>query len=125
MYLTIGTHFCRGEAVESKILFGKSHLGCSMAGQEGSCEIDPGTLHNGPSLDNAPCCQNEIQTFTLTDEFVKEASRAFFQVDFAMAFAYNTRTLDLFPRASQQFYSAYYPPPPVKDIQILFQAFLI
>ena len=125
MYLTIGTHFCGGEAVESKILFGASHLGCSMAGQEGSCEIDLSAVHDGPGFDQAPCCQNEIQTFTLTDSFVKEAPQAFFQADFAMAQASDNQTTDLISRANQQTCSEYYPPPAVKDIPILFQTFLI
>lgn len=125
MYLTVGTHFCGGEAVESKVLFGASHLGCSMAGQEGSCELDPGAVHDGQSLDHAPCCQNEIQTFSLTDAFVKEASQPFFQVDFAISFAYDARTPDLISRAIQQCCSEYYPPPPQKDPQVLFQTFLI
>jgi hypothetical protein len=62
MYLTIGTHFCGGEAVERKILFGETHLGCNMPNMEEPCNILQ-RLIMMDVLTKVPCCQNKYQTF--------------------------------------------------------------
>ena len=122
-YLTIGTHFCGGEAVESKILLGETHLGCGTMEMEEPCN-DSGNS-NETNLDKAPCCENEYQTVQSTNEFVKDATPVTFHVDFAIAIVYATLNLDLFPNSTQQSHTEYHSPPIEKDIQVLFQTFLI
>ena len=124
-YLTIGTHFCGGEAVESKILLGETHLGCGMMDMEEPCEDSDNCNKNKTSFDKTPCCENKYQTVQSTAEFVKEATQIAFSFEFAEAFIYTTLNFDLFSNSTQQFYAMYYSPPIEKDIQVLFQTFLI
>lgn len=125
MYLTIGTHFCGGEAVESRILFSKTHLGCVMPDMEVPCDNSENSNKNGTSFKINPCCENEYQTIKSTDEFVKDAAQIAFNVEAAVAFIYTTLNLDLFPKSTPQFYTEFISPPLEKDFQVLFKTFLI
>lgn len=124
-YLTIGTHFCGGEAVETKIMFGKTHLGCNIPDMEKSCNIQAKHDDHEVRLDQVPCCENEFQTVQTTNEFVKEGVPFNFSVEFAVAFIYNSLKFHLSPKTNHQLFSAYSSPPIEKEIQILFQTFLI
>jgi len=125
MSLTIGTHFCGGEVMEKKILFGGTHLGCNMPNMDKSCDIPAENNHDDVHLDKIPCCQNVYQTFQVTDNFVKDAATLSFNIDFALAIIDATLNVDLFPKASHQLFITYIPPPIEKDIPVLFQTFLI
>ncbi len=124
MYLTMGTHFCGGEIVETKIMLGETHLGCGMMDMEEPCD-DSNPTNKGTNFNKTPCCANEYQTLQPTNEFVKDAAQIVFNVDFAVAFIYTTLNLDLFPKSTTKFYTEYISPPLEKDIQVLFQTFLI
>ena len=121
--LTLGTHFCDGTAVETKIMLGESHLGCGM--MEISCDDSDENGNEQVSFDKAPCCKNEFHTIQSSDDFVKDAALKVFNIDFAVAFLYTTLNLDLLSKATHQFYTEYISPPLEKDIQVLFQTFLI
>lgn len=121
----IGTHFCGGEAVETKIILGAEHLGCDMPGMEEPCDESKKATNKEGSFDKVPCCENEFQTFQSTNEFVKDAAQTTFNVEFSVAFIYTKLNLDLFPKSTHQFYTEYIPPPLEKDILVLFQTFLI
>ncbi len=56
--LTIGTHYCRGQAVETKILIGETHMSCGMEDMDESCDA-----HGVQDLSytNSPCCENHYQ----------------------------------------------------------------
>jgi len=125
MYLTLGTHFCRGEAVESKIILGETHLGCGMMEMEEPYEDSENPDENGVSVDKVPCCQNEYQIVQLTNEFVKDSAQIPFNIEFAVAITYSALNLDLFPKPAHQFYPEYFPPPLEKDFRVLFQTFRI
>jgi hypothetical protein len=126
MYLTIGTHYCGGEAVKSKILLGKTNLDCGMDGMDESCTHSETPGEYGNHLKTAPCCENEYQIIEPTDKFVKEEVQiASFNVDFAFAYLIATLTFDVFPKSTENLYADYSPPHYQKDIQVLFQSFLI
>ena len=122
--LTMGTHFCGGEAVETKILLGESHLGCGMMEMEADCNDSELTNNDQVRIDIVPCCQNKFQTIQGTDDFVKNAAQTVFNIDFAVAFLLTTLNLDLFSKATHQPYKEYISPPLEKDILVLFQTFL-
>lgn len=125
MYLTMGTHFCEGEAVVTKIILGETHLGCGVMEMEESCDDSEHSNHNQVCFDKVPCCKNEFQTIQSTDDFVKNATQTVFNIDFAVVFIYTTLNLDLIPKSTHQFYIEYISPPLEKDIPVLFQTFLI
>jgi len=123
--LTIGTHFCGGEAIETKVILGQMHLGCDMPDMDESFNDFEKYNNHDFSFNNVPCCENKYQTVQVTDEYLKDKAPLSFNVDFAVAFIYKTLNLDLFSRSTHKFYTNYAPPPLEKDIQILFQTFLI
>ncbi|MFO7862463.1 MAG: hypothetical protein R6U85_00545 [Salinivirgaceae bacterium] len=124
MSLVIGTHYCGGMAVESEIVFGASYLSCDMAEME-----QPSTHSEAPGtatfcFENIPCCENEFRTIQLTDEFIKEAVRLNFEANFVWFVDYPT--LDLNVKVTAQPLITLFSMPPIeKDIQVLFQTFLI
>lgn len=123
--VTFGTHFCGGEAIETKIIFGKTHLGCGMMDMEAPCDTPLKQDVDGISFENVPCCQNEFQTVQVTDEYVKEVAPQSFQVEFALVIIYTTPDLDLFSKSVNKFYTVRLPLLFENDIQALFQTFLI
>lgn len=125
MNLTIGTHFCNGNAVKTKIMLGEMSLSCGIICMDDTCGNTEKPNARNVHIENVPCCENEFRTFRTTDDFVKDAAQISFIVDFTIMFFYNTMNLDLFPKASTQSYSEYKSPPHETDIQVLFQTFLI
>ncbi len=124
-YLTIGIHFCGGEAVESKIILGETHLGCGMMDREESCKDSENSNKHKTSFEKTPCCENQYQTIQPTEDFIQDATKIASNVEFAVAFIYTTLNLDLFPKSSHPVYTEYISPPLEKDIPVLFQTFLI
>jgi hypothetical protein len=121
----IGTHYCGGEAVESKVMFEKTHLGCGMMDMDLSCDETGKTNNHDVTIEKIPCCENEFHTIQTTGEFVKNTTPVTFSVDFAIAFIYATANIDLLPNSAPQSFTDFSPPPLEKDIQVLFQTFLI
>jgi hypothetical protein len=121
---TIGTHFCGGKAVESKVLFSETQLGCDMMEMEKSCDVSKSHNSNDAGFDKTPCCANQYHTFLSTAEFVNDATQIAFSFDFAAAIINTKLNLDFFPKATKQFYTKYHSPPIEKDIQVLFQSIL-
>lgn len=124
MYLTIGTHYCGGEAVEKKFVLGKAGIDCGMSDMHGGCNHPETGEESSSHLETAPCCENDYQTLEPTDEFIKEFNKTLFHVDFAIAFLYRFQWQDLLQKPTQNLYADYFPPWFEKDIQSLFQTFL-
>lgn len=124
MYLTIGTHYCGGEAVESRILFGETHPGCKMSDTHEPCRDSEKTNNKLVRIDKVPCCENEYQTVQITNEYIKDATQETVNVAFALAYIFISPNLDLYKKSTHQGYSEYISPPLEKDIQVLFQIFL-
>jgi len=123
--LTRGTHFCQGEAVETKILLGKMHLDCDMPDMAESCDIMEKSTSHEHYFGNLPCCQNEYLTIQGTDEFLKNATQYSFSFSFSLAFVNATLNPALFSKSTHQFYTEYSPPTLEKDLQVIFETFLI
>lgn len=123
--LTLGTHFCGGTAVKTKIILGESHLGCGMMDMEIPCSDSEHYGNEQVRFDKVPCCKNEFQTIQSTDDFVKGATQTVVNIDFAVAFLHTALFMDLFPKNTHRFRTEYISPPLEKDIQVLFRTFLI
>jgi hypothetical protein len=120
---SINTHFCGGIAVKSSLSVGLHNPDCGMSKMDGACES---TLPLDEEIvKSKPCCENQHQLIQL-DENAELKSLSFglnpvFFVAFVQFFVHSI----LFP-FQNLIQNAYYPPPiPDKDIQILFQTFLI
>lgn len=120
--LSIGTHYCGGEAVTNKLMMVDTDLGCGMAMLDESCDI---TGHQDSSYSSSPCCENHYQTIETTDNFVNDAQHILLQNDFIAILVYSILHIDLSSPTAHYFYADYASPPLEKDIQILFQTFII
>lgn len=93
-----------------------------MANMDNSCERKPSKEHQ---LTQKPCCENQHQVLLLdenaTTQFASVNSNPVFVAAFVHVFV---RPLFLADQALTTFVD-YSPPLPDKDIQVLFQTFLI
>jgi len=119
---SMNTHFCGGEAVKSTFTLGLHNPDCGMAMMEMECEKVPS---KEDQLTKKPCCENHHQLLQLDENadiqaFSIEVNSVFF-VAFIDAFVQPVLFAD-----QSLVHTSYYPPPaPDKDIQVLFQTFLI
>lgn len=120
--LIIGTHFCGGEAVMSRLIFAETHLNCGMANMD---EPSNDSGNRALIFTNTPCCENHYQTIQATDDYIKEVPQANVNIDVAGTLVYSVLNEKLFSKSAHQFYSDYSPPPLEKDMRVLFQTFLI
>lgn len=124
MSFIIGTHYCSGEAIETKLILGETHLGCGMREMKETCRISD-HFNKINTYEKTPCCQNEYQTIQSSYEFLNVAAPLAYNVNDAITHNYPHLNLDLFPMSIPQIYTEYISPPLEKDIHVLFQAFLI
>ncbi len=120
--LTIGTHFCGGEAVMSKLMIGHEPLSCGMASMDEPCDESG---NQDLSFANPPCCQNHYQTFKATDDFIKATEKINQYSDLLVALVYTIVNTDIISQSSKHFYADFTLPPLEKNIQVLFQTFII
>ena len=119
---SMNTHFCGGEAVETSFSIGLHNPDCGMDNMDEACETNPPIEEQ---IMPQPCCTNQhqlmqldenadIQTLTITTHFV-------FLAAFIAVFVQPVIITD------QTFtqYINYRASLPDKDIQVLFQTFLI
>jgi hypothetical protein len=124
MSLVIGTHYCGGRAIESKLVFGALDLSCSMAEMEQTCNDSEAPGTEMFCLENVPCCENEYQVVQFTDNFVKDVAMLFFNDYVAAIFFYTTPKLGKTVKV-EHLSTVFTPPPVKKNVQVLFQTFLI
>lgn len=118
----MATHYCGGEAVESKMMLVKHTLDCGMSGMEEACEAE---MPNGQELSPKPCCQNEFQVLQVDDTFKTQVLQARPDWTFVAAFVQNFILPALHTPNTLPQNADYTPPLPEQDIQVLFQIFLI
>jgi hypothetical protein len=120
--LTIGTHYCRGQAVDTQILLGKSHMDCGMAEMEEACDI---AGDRDFVFANPPCCENQYQELRATDDFVRDLADVSLNAGAAAVLTTPAGNEGLSGKRAVKAYTDYLPPPMEKDIHSLFQIFLI
>lgn len=118
----MATHYCGGEAVESKLMLVKHALDCGMSDMEEACEAK---MPYGQQLSPEPCCQNEFQTFQVDDTFKTQVLQTGPNWTFVAAFVQSFILPALHTPNTVAQYREYSPPLPEQDIQVLFQTFLI
>ncbi|HET8837476.1 MAG TPA: hypothetical protein VFM82_00605 [Flavobacteriaceae bacterium] len=117
-----GQHFCGGHLMKSMIAFGEAALDCGMEKIPAACDKEN---HAQASVHNDGCCQNQLHKVTTDDNL----GGSQFQFDFDQHFIISKNTIsnvfgfistDLNPNTFN-----YLPPPLEKDIQVLYEVFLI
>ena len=120
--LSLGTHFCGGEAVLSKLTIGEAHLDCGME-EMAPCESNP---KNEDQLANEPCCQDHFLSLDIDEDFNpgKKLSVDNLQLA-AVAVVLFFDWTQFFPLSNKTYFADYPPPPLERDIPVLFQTFLL
>ncbi len=114
-------HFCSGMEITSQITLGEKHLSCGMDDAAASSCDDELLL-----MEEDHCCQNEFTQIQTDENFAK----ASFNIDFEKPFI-NTLisvfVVQNFEISTSQktFFADYNPPPIERDLNILYDTFLI
>ena len=120
--LTLNTHFCGGHAVESLLSLGMHDVGCGMEDMGNESDSEPQYPFE---LKSEPCCESTHQVFQIDERVDLQKSTNKVNPVFAVAFIHSF-VQPLFISEQKQEHATVYPPPRIeKDIQILFQTFLI
>lgn len=123
--LTRGTHYCGGEAVETKILFDDTRLGCDMMDMQSTCNLPVKSAQPEEQFEKVPCCDNDYQTIRLSNEYVKDVVQFTINIEFAATFVYSSLFLDAYPMLTHPVDTGNSSLPPGKDVQVHFQVFLV
>lgn len=116
--LAINTHFCGGEAIETTFSLGLRNPDCNMMQ---SCEKK---TSEDDQFETMPCCNNQHQVIE-TDEMAKTQAQSSFNPAVFTVLTQILRQPLLIVDEGQTQHSEYPPPFFERDIQVLFQTFLI
>ena len=117
MGFAINTHYCGGEAVESSFTLGLQDLGCGMKDMNTPCGEEQSISKS--------CCQNEHTVLQLDENFSIKNAHASASSIFFVAFVSVFINPQVFIEKNQIQFSINSSPTDVKDVQVLFQTFLI
>lgn len=119
---SLNTHFCGGEPVKTSFTLGLHNPDCGMAKMEKKCGDMPA---NADQLSEKPCCENQHQMLQLDEDLKIQSSKTSINPVFVIAFV--QVFAQQFSFVDQTFvpFIDYSPPLPDKNIQVLFQTFLI
>ncbi|MFY0654366.1 MAG: hypothetical protein JXQ96_20180 [Cyclobacteriaceae bacterium] len=117
---TVGTHFCLGMAVETKLIIGAGELDCGM-NMVKTCETDTAI----PTIQKKGCCDNHFVSLQIEDEYNSTSFEFNSDGKFLFTLAFAFFQINYEENADNTSYREYYPPPLNQDVQVLFQSFLI
>lgn len=118
----MNTHFCGGKAVETTFTLGLGNPDCGMEDMEQECENMPSEEEQ---IKAKPCCENHHQVIQTDDIAKTQPSTSVVNPLFFTAFVQVFIQPLFFVDKRQSEYSEYPPPFFERDVQVLFQTFLI
>lgn len=120
--LTVATHYCLDQAVETRILFDLEDFGCGMAQMEEKCDFKS---EDGPNIKQRSCCESTFEVADLDSDFKPQFQDQTLQINFLTALIVTSFDLAASPRVETILSSSHPPPLISQDKRILFQSFLI
>ncbi len=120
--LAVNTHFCGGQVVETSFSIGLHNPDCGMAMMNEGCGVATATK---VQVIKTSCCQNQHQILQLDENTYTEAYKVHANSFFFVAFVHTFVQVLTFFDQKLVHNTDYSPPIPDKDIQVLFQTFLI
>lgn len=119
--LAVNSHFCQGVLVESSFSIGVHDVGCGMQNETDSNSDD------GNEINSKHCCENSHYEVKLKDKYSAKFISLDFSPVFIVAFTHIfVRPFIFLPEETVTTNFVYRPPVPLeKDIQVLYQTFLI
>ncbi|MBX2843683.1 MAG: hypothetical protein KTR26_18075 [Flammeovirgaceae bacterium] len=120
--LTMATHYCAGEAVESRFMLISGEIGCGM---EDIINEDCDQYPLETALKKASCCDSDFQLFQMEDDL--DTSKSGVNLNLTVAVIFIQSYFKKFSPTEVQTFALldYSPPLPDRDFQALFQNFLI
>ncbi len=119
--LNLARHYCNGEQVKTQLSTGYSRLDCGMDEMDKTCGPIP---EISSSFIAEPCCLNLYQHLHV-DDFYPTVVQVNLDFNFLVTFAHSLMNMTLFPEATKHHFANHSPPYQEKNIQVLFQTFLI
>lgn len=123
MGFSMNIHFCGGRAVKTSFTLGLHNLDCGMAMMEEGCDAEP--TSNDTQVKAKPCCENQHRILQLDENADIKSATVNTNTVFLVAFFQAFIQALVFADQKLVHNSDYSPPLPDKDIQVLFQTFLI
>lgn len=120
MGFSMTTHYCGGRAVKSKLVLGDKSLDCGMEKMDENCESDSET-----SITKKSCCENHFMSLGVEDDFQETIAQPQIDVNFVFTFVYTYFELLTSNFEQEVAFGDYSPPLRNRDVQVLFQTFLI
>lgn len=119
--IAYGQHFCGGNLMKSMLTFSETALTCGMEEMPATCEKD--SLEQ--SVHEKTCCENELHQVETDDHFSGTQAEFDLHKNFVFAFA-SVFVWNSFEQTVERTKTNHYFPPPIdKDVQVLYQVFLI
>jgi len=119
---TIGTHYCGGEAVLSRIMLIEKHLNCGIPNMYDACREGEAS---GIVFNNVPCCENHYHTYLAEHDYIQDVFQVntkLMPIDVPLN---GHKGLATYPRIHSYSNSDLVPPLLARDIPVLYQSFLI
>jgi len=110
-----------GHAVASAITIGESELSCGMTSMDTFCDTIDGIMKYVPQN----CCDNDHISMQIKDDYQVEPDNIVIEKQFLFAFTYAFLSSNLTDRESTFTFSTSHSPPLDKDIQSMYQTFLL
>ena len=117
MGFTISSHDCGGKRVKTVLNIGHADVGCGMAENPKNCSDEEEMASD--------CCKNGFQNIQIEDDYTSQVSAIDFSTDFVVAFVATYFNLFQTIETEQDLFVNCSPPPLIKDIPVLVQAFLL
>lgn len=118
----LNTHFCGGEAVKTSFSIGLNDLDCGMEKMVEDCAAP---THESTNLNKQSCCDNQHQVLQLDENETILSSSVNVNPIFFVTFIHSFVKPLFFSEQRLVDSVDYLSPSPYKDIQILYQTFLI
>lgn len=113
-------HLCHGTEMLSQITLGEKDLSCGMGeGEDISCDLDAEHVVD-------PCCQNHFIKIQTDENFAKASFDVSFQQFFIASYVsiFLLNEIEIIS-GKNIFFAEYNPPPIERDLNILYDTFLI
>ncbi|HDR89765.1 MAG TPA: hypothetical protein ENN63_09100 [Bacteroidetes bacterium] len=120
--LGVGTHYCGGEAVSSRIMWGGNLPDCGMETGGETCRLPH---ESGVSFTDVPCCDDRMETPPGTGEYIPEAASQFVNPGLAPGNGFPLAYPGIPETPSLPLHTGRSPPTVKKNLQIYLQTFLI
>ncbi|MGB0431462.1 MAG: HYC_CC_PP family protein [Bacteroidia bacterium] len=118
----MNTHFCGGKLVKSSFSLGIHNPDCGMGNLDATCEHKQS---KDEKFQSEGCCKNMHQVVEMDDGIELQLDTEKLYPNFLIAFTYAFMASLVLKEEINVCYSEFSPPLPDKDIQVLFQTFLI